>query len=763
MGGGGSKPAPQPPPFQWFVPQLPPPYVPPPPTKFKRGSPPADMSLKISKSADCSGCVFGIDVGVSSSLVTLSRDVLGKIAVPATSVSDKWVWDDRVGFEDDGTPKLLQSSSEIGRDCDGIGCRYLRANPTTWDKKWNENKITPDGYVYELNQHDLQMLFNMDLAAWKADHQIAKLKKTSGKKVRMWNPSDDPDDLGGSQAINNQNYGALTKLFLKPTLPFNVTFAPASASISLMSVYQPFPLRVDSFAEQGKQYDACFQIGEFHSDNITGTTIVILVPLKVSPNPGVGGSFVNAFASKIPSILGQQPDPLLGYPDVPAQTGANWDVSKVVDTTRPYYTWKTSDGTRVIVMAEPILIAEGDMGNIQRLPVTPPEDVIHELPSFIQYKPAPPLDVNGNPVPCPSEVAAAATAAVVQPPVVANKPAVDTNLWLQVILGMIGTIAIIIGVWFGIKLASGPVGEMLKKLGDSLGSSLAGGYGAMKRARSGIGQNRPLPPPRTAEQIAAAPPPANTPAAISDLPTPDPTGFQVANPGYTSLNDFADRHRTRKNKVTLKTPTQLANISPVNLPEPSGDFAMYNPLDKSRADFVARQRTMRNRPRTRVTPAPRVDAAEQNRLAQPAGTGLFDLGMPTTPAAVVNATEPFPDAAETNRLAQPAGTGLFDLGMPTTPAAPTVQRRRRNVAVEPEETPEERMERRAEETALPRRTGMPTGPRTTGADTGIFGSPAMRSATGVRERGNRGPYDMNTTRFGGKRKRRHRLKTGRRV
>ena len=289
----------------------------------------------------------------------------------------------------------------------------------------------------------------------------------------------------------------------------------------------------------------------------------------------------------------------------------------------------------------------------------------------------------------------------------------------------------------------------------------------------------------------------------------------MANPGYTSLNDFADRHRTRKNKVTLRTPTQLANISPVNLPEPSGDFTMYNPLDKSRADFVARQRTMRNRPRARVTPAPRVDAAEQNRLAQPAGTGLFDLGMPTTPAAVVNATEPFPDApapatrqpsanytmvrnpmlrprrgvtfrstndsvipsvnavanatepfpdaAETNRLAQPAGTGLFDLGMPSTPAAPTLQRRRRNVAVEPEETPEERMERRAEETALPRRTGMPTGPRTTGADTGIFGSPAMRSATGVRERGNRGPYDMNTTKFGGKRKRRHRLKTGRRV
>jgi len=45
------------------------------------------------------------------------------------------------------------------------------------------------------------------------------------KANRMWNPSDDRTDPLGSYAINYKNYGALTKLFLKPTLPFSVNYS----------------------------------------------------------------------------------------------------------------------------------------------------------------------------------------------------------------------------------------------------------------------------------------------------------------------------------------------------------------------------------------------------------------------------------------------------------------------------------------------------------------------------------------------------------
>ena len=334
---------------------------------------------------------------------------------------------------------------------------------------------------------------------------------------------------------------------------------PPSASIDMMSVYQPFPLRVDSFGEQGKQYDACFQIGEFPGKNVQGTGIVILVPLKIDPNPGIGGTFVNAFANKIPNILGAQPDPLLGYPDVPAQTGANWDVSKVVDVTRPYYTWVQEDGTRVIVMAEPILIAQGDMTNIQRLPVTPPADVIHEIGSPILYRPAPPRDANGNPVPCPQTAWQRSVASVVQPSVVMNTPSVNSNLLLEVLLGIIGTLAVIIGVWFGIKLASGPVGSVLQRFGNSIGSTLASGYGTVKKATSDRFSLGPVTgrfPPRRPTQPEPEPEPEpKNPGLVIRTPKPKPKPkpepkptdqFTTINPGTPeTLDEFKARMRRR--------------------------------------------------------------------------------------------------------------------------------------------------------------------------------------------------------------------------
>jgi hypothetical protein len=44
------------------------------------------------------------------------------------------------------------------------------------------------------------------------------------KRIRIWNPSDEPTDADGSIALNYNNYGALTKLHIKPTIPFKVEF-----------------------------------------------------------------------------------------------------------------------------------------------------------------------------------------------------------------------------------------------------------------------------------------------------------------------------------------------------------------------------------------------------------------------------------------------------------------------------------------------------------------------------------------------------------
>lgn len=555
-----------------------------------------------------------------------------------------------------------------------------------------------------------------------------------------------------------------------------------------MSVYQPFPLRVDSFGEQGKQFDACFQIGEFPSDNIKGSRIVILVPLKVSNNPGIGGTFVNAFANKIPNILGQQPDKLLGYPDVPAQTGSDWSVAKVVKLDRPHYTWTQKDGTRVVVMAEPILIAQGDMDNIKRLPVTPPEDVIHEIGSNIKYKAAPPVDANGKPLPCPPPRGALPNVVVTQPPIPKNKPAVDGTLFVEILLGLIGTITIIIGVWIGIKLASGPVGDMFRKLGDSIGKQLAGAYKSVKDAKIPVAPTET----RTPEQI----------ANISPTTIPEPKDFTVTNPGYKTKADFINAHKTRRNPpggLTIRTPTQIANAPPT-LPEPTGEFAMTNPGYKTKADFIAKQRrwTQRNKPKTAdkiaaapAPPASTADAidsagpsefvpdadellrrrrAEKNRLAQPAGTGLFDLG---------NLPKPVDEIAQR----KPSTPGFKEIGGPGETPAQKIARlakahkktpKRRNIGpIEEPDTPSlartaslaNRL-KRASIRAKDSLGDFDKAVENTPKKATIFDSPAIRGSYGIPETRPAEPTYLATAktvpRKGGK-KRRHRLKTGRQV
>lgn len=536
-------------------------------------------------------------------------------------------------------------------------------------------------------------------------------------------------------------------------LPLPPPPAPPSASIDVMSVYQPFPLRVDSFGEQGKQFDACFQIGEFPSDNIKGSRIVILVPLKVSNNPGIGGTFVNAFANKIPNILGQQPDRLLGYPDVPAQTGSDWSVAKVVKLDRPHYTWTQKDGTRVVVMAEPILIAQGDMDNIKRLPVTPPEDVIHEIGSNIKYKAAPPVDANGKPLPCPPPRGALPNVVVTQPPVVKNKPAVDGTLFVEILLGLIGTIAIVIGVWVGIKLAAGPVGDMFRKLGDSLGKQLAGAYKSVKDAKI------PVAPTRTPEEV----------ATIAPTTIPEPKDFAVTNPGYKSKADFINAHKTRRNPpggLTIRTPTQIANAPPT-LPEPTGEFVMTNPGYKSKADFAAMQRKTRRNP---IKPASKIADAP---APAPSPAAMIDEIAQRKPKGPGKKVIKGPEETQLQRIAALARAHKKtpkkrDIGPIETPV------RKRNIGpIEEPDTPKlaatATLAKKLSDRAKKARESVQDFDKAvenTPKKATIFDSPAIRGSYGIPETRPAEPTYLATAktvpRKGGK-KRRHRLKTGRQV
>jgi hypothetical protein len=178
-----------------------------------------------------------MDTGISSSTVILTRNIMGQIDVgPPKAPSSKWVWDDAVAINDDGIPYMVETRDQTIQRC-SAGCKYRVANPANWGKKLTVQVPSLGGAKVDVEKNGDAVftetggiivieLFKQDLNAWRSDQRIASLRtKNNGKKVYMWNPSDDPGDANGSQAVNYDNHGALTKLFLKPTLPFNVTFS----------------------------------------------------------------------------------------------------------------------------------------------------------------------------------------------------------------------------------------------------------------------------------------------------------------------------------------------------------------------------------------------------------------------------------------------------------------------------------------------------------------------------------------------------------
>jgi len=373
--------------------------------------------------------------------------------------------------------------------------------------------------------------------------------------------------------------------FSIPQVPFVPPVTDEADTISLMSVYHPFPLRMDTAGDKpgdpvttNVQYDACFQIGEFaapaYPDSTLpakqGNRIVILVPLKADQDPtGPGGKFINALGNKIPNILGAQPDLLMGYPDVPAATGADWGLANVVELDRPFYTWVTKYNpalnppqTRVIVMSEAIKISQGDLTNIQRLPITPPEDVIHEI-GEVSYHAAPPRAGCKKPDTKPKYLPPvySATAGFSSDKTDSKQTQKDIAKTMAAVLG--GTVAVailILGLYFGLKFAMGPLGIQFGKLGESL----AGALGAAQKSISKI-------------QVPKFP--------TSGQPNVLGRAAQRTRRGLANSLGIGSKF-TRRSPRSLNTPTSAAEI--VNKkPEvpliPEGTFSVTNPLMSSNA------------------------------------------------------------------------------------------------------------------------------------------------------------------------------------
>lgn len=447
---------------------------------------------------------------------------------------------------------------------------------------------------------------------------------------------------------------------------------PPSQIIDVMSIYHPFPLRLDSLNKGGPvQYDACLQLGEFPSDKYKGNSSVVLFPLKVSRNPGAKGKFMDGIASKIQTILGQQPDPITGYPDVPAHTGADWSIEDILfmkdkagqTVSRAFYAWinRTPFPIGVVVMAEPVYISQTNMDNIKRLPITPPSDVIHEIGTPILYKPGPIFDEDGNPQPCPAtaaDITKKAMSSIKQPYVPPKKSGIDLDLFFQIVLGTLATIILILGVWAGVKLAMGPGSTVMKSLGDSLGRSLAGGYEAIKKAKLPV--------------MPAMPPMPKIPESVKT--TRRNLGSRL---GIGATGAFPQKRQAPTDKP-------IDEVFPVL--KPSGDVEITNPLFKSKDDFAKfqdRNRTRKNRkqgtissianlPATNI-PEPDMPAGVTVNLRPRRGSISSIRGLPTTPAAIADAPAPEGTPADIVNTPAPKDTPAEISNLPTPVVNPALQ------------------------------------------------------------------------------------------
>jgi hypothetical protein len=189
-----------------------------------------DLALSIKSSSSCDTCKIILDPTLSSSTVTLTRDILGKMNIakkkyPPSNLPQDAMYDG--DWHDLGNHKKEDYATAFD------GTRYSIAKngsllysppypgsdfPEVLSKADTEKM--PGKIEYAKKYADQSFVENANRKKIDAENKLEK------KRVRIWNPSDEPTDPEGSIKLNYNNYGALTKLHIKPSIPFKVEFNP---------------------------------------------------------------------------------------------------------------------------------------------------------------------------------------------------------------------------------------------------------------------------------------------------------------------------------------------------------------------------------------------------------------------------------------------------------------------------------------------------------------------------------------------------------
>jgi len=428
-------------------------------------------SVSISASEECARCVLSVNRGTTTSSIRLER-VFGPISKAQTVVFGndyQDVKERKMSFQD--FLRKLQS-----------GGYYRPVN---------------DNYAEQVMflQSDLKDIKTLD----NYDSNISKLQVTRIRKI----------------AAGSVGYSEDTKLTIVPSAPFSYTFNGASVSVKTMSLYYPCPVRVENV-----QYDAVLSLGDPSDED---NTFVLLIPIRAVMIPNYATDmFFSKIASYIPGILHPKADASFDPVNVP--TGSDWSISSILPVTgnaegqpevsgalyawrgvprksitlynstiepAPGYFWPrerrmygwydkslglTPEQRRslpasrqYIMLAQPIEVGSATISAIQALPVTPPEQAIDGVPAKgVFYKS----------VICPSKKEKEKASSNKEHfdngencdpfSTAPTPPPVDPNFLFSIIMGMLGAIAMFVGIYFAVSYAGGPGANVVKGFGEYL-------------------------------------------------------------------------------------------------------------------------------------------------------------------------------------------------------------------------------------------------------------------------------------------------------
>lgn len=304
------------------------------------------------------------------------------------------------------------------------------------------------------------------------------------------------------QEVSSRAYSSETKLHITPSIPFAMKFLNKEIQITRMTLYHPCPVRLEN-----KQYDAVLSL----NDPVDNPEVVILIPIEgVLMGGGKSAQFFSRLVSYVPGIL--LPNANGEYESIDVPTGSDWSLTNLIETavkgdknviSSGYFIWQgqptyeqyisedTPDVRRYswrpsgrpspgyFLFEKPLKATSMDLMTLQRLPMTPPAEAIHPIPKRYFYRP----------YQCPKSGKEKFTVEKFTDECdpFKNLPesgasSVNVDMIISILIGSISLIALIIGVYFGLKYGTEPAGEFFKRIGERIGRAIGGAQAGMMKA-----------------------------------------------------------------------------------------------------------------------------------------------------------------------------------------------------------------------------------------------------------------------------------------